>query len=191
MSTFFRKIDINDFYINELDDGVKAKVLYRDFTNGLYITAYSRLNLFCYALYLIYRTDARLIYSDTDSWKVYGDIHNAVRVNEEYNHFIEGIVHNSEDYNIGYFDYEELYAYFATLGCKKYITSDGEKIKCTIATHGNTADEVIFYRVDSKKENLGLTNFKGKYPSRSETEIAKNYLTEEEITVLNRMYLHI
>lgn len=55
------------------------------------------------------------------------------------------------------------------------------------ATHGNTAAEVIFYRVDSKKENLGLTNFKGKYPSRSETEIAKNYLTEEEITILNRM----
>jgi hypothetical protein len=52
---------------------------------------------------------------------------------------------------------------------------------------GNTAAEVIFYRVDSKKENLGLTNFKGKYPSRSETEIAKNYLTEEEITILNRM----
>ena len=59
--------------------------------------------------------------------------------------------------------------------------------KMHYATHGNTADEVIFYRVDSKKENLGLTNFKGKYPSRSETEIAKNYLTEEEITVLNRM----
>ena len=59
--------------------------------------------------------------------------------------------------------------------------------KMHYATHGNTAAEVIFYRVDSKKENLGLTNFKGKYPSRSETEIAKNYLTEEEITVLNRM----
>ncbi len=59
--------------------------------------------------------------------------------------------------------------------------------KMHYAIHGNTAAEVIFYRVDSKKENLRLTNFKGKYPSRSETEIAKNYLTEEEITVLNRM----
>lgn len=135
---------INDYYINELDDGVTAKVLYRDFTNGLYITAYSRLNLFCYALYLIDRTDARLIYSDTDSWKVYGDIHNAVRVNEEYNHLIEGIVHNSDDYNIGYFEYEELYAYFATLGCKKYITSDGEKIKCTIAGVNKRATSKAF-----------------------------------------------
>lgn len=59
--------------------------------------------------------------------------------------------------------------------------------KMHYGAHGNTAAEVIFYRVDSKKDNLGLTNFKGKYPTRSETEIAKNYLTEEELNVLNRM----
>ena len=55
------------------------------------------------------------------------------------------------------------------------------------ATHGNTAAEVIFYRVDSKKDYLGLTNFKGNYPTKSETEIAKNYLTQEELNILNRM----
>lgn len=59
--------------------------------------------------------------------------------------------------------------------------------KMHYATHGNTAAEVIFNRVDSEKENLGLTNFKGNYPTKSETEIAKNYLTEEELNVLNRM----
>lgn len=59
--------------------------------------------------------------------------------------------------------------------------------KMHYATHGNTAAEVIFYRVDSEKENLGLTNFKGNYPTKSETEIAKNYLTEEELNILNRM----
>ncbi len=59
--------------------------------------------------------------------------------------------------------------------------------KMHYATHGNTAAEVIFYRVDSNKENLGLTNFKGDYPTRDETEIAKNYLTEEELNILNRM----
>ena len=59
--------------------------------------------------------------------------------------------------------------------------------KLHYATHGNTAAEVIFTRVDSNKENLGLTNFKGNYPTRSETEIAKNYLTEEELNKLNRM----
>ena len=56
-----------------------------------------------------------------------------------------------------------------------------------IAVIGNTAAEVIFYRVDSNKENLGLTNFKGDYPTKSESEIAKNYLTEEELNILNRM----
>ena len=59
--------------------------------------------------------------------------------------------------------------------------------KMHYATHGNTAAEVIFNRVDSEKENLGLTNFKGDYPTKNETEIAKNYLTEEELNILNRM----
>ena len=59
--------------------------------------------------------------------------------------------------------------------------------KMHYATHGHTAAEIIFDRVDSLKENLGLTNFKGDYPTKSETEIAKNYLTEEELNILNRM----
>ena len=59
--------------------------------------------------------------------------------------------------------------------------------KMHYATHGHTAAELIFTRVDSEKENLGLTNFKGKYPTKSETEISKNYLTEEELNILNRM----
>ena len=59
--------------------------------------------------------------------------------------------------------------------------------KMHYATHGHTAAEVIFTRVDSEKDNLGLTNFKGDYPTQSETEIAKNYLTEEELNILNRM----
>ncbi len=59
--------------------------------------------------------------------------------------------------------------------------------KMHYAAHGYTAAEVIFYRVDSEKDYLGLTNFKGKYPTKSETVIAKNYLTEEELNILNRM----
>lgn len=38
-----------------------------------------------------------------------------------------------------------------------------------------------------KKENIGLTNFKGSMPTRAETEIAKNYLSEKELNLLNRM----
>ena len=59
--------------------------------------------------------------------------------------------------------------------------------KMHYAVHGNTAAEVIYNRVDSNKENIGLTNFKGNMPTRAETEIAKNYLTEEELQILNRM----
>ena len=59
--------------------------------------------------------------------------------------------------------------------------------KMHYATHGNTAAEIIFNRVDANKNNLGLTNFKGDIPTREETEIAKNYLTEDELNILNRM----
>ena len=55
------------------------------------------------------------------------------------------------------------------------------------AAHGNTAAEIIFKRIDAGKPNLGLTNFKGTKPTKQETEIAKNYLNDEELNILNRM----
>jgi hypothetical protein len=55
------------------------------------------------------------------------------------------------------------------------------------AAHGNTAAEIIYNRIDAAKDNLGLTNFKGKRPSLAEAEIAKNYLNEQELNMLNRM----
>lgn len=59
--------------------------------------------------------------------------------------------------------------------------------KMHYAVHKNTAAEVIFNRVDSEKENIGLTHFKGNMPTKAETEIAKNYLSKEELEILNRM----
>jgi len=55
------------------------------------------------------------------------------------------------------------------------------------AAHGQTAAEVIYQRVDSTKSNLGLSNYKGRKPTKQETEIAKNYLTEPELNILNRI----
>lgn len=59
--------------------------------------------------------------------------------------------------------------------------------KMHFAVHGNTAAEVIFNRVNCEKENIGLTHFEGNMPTRAETEIAKNYLSEEELELLNKM----
>lgn len=55
------------------------------------------------------------------------------------------------------------------------------------AAHGQTAAEVIFSRIDAAKPNLGLTSFKGENPTKQETEVAKNYLNEKELELLNRM----
>ncbi len=55
------------------------------------------------------------------------------------------------------------------------------------AVHGQTASEVIYNRVDSSKPFMGLTNFKGELPNINDIDIAKNYLTEEELTMLNNL----
>ncbi len=55
------------------------------------------------------------------------------------------------------------------------------------SAHGHTAAEIIYQRIDSTKQNLGLTHFKGHKPTKQETEIAKNYLNEDELNLLNRM----
>lgn len=59
--------------------------------------------------------------------------------------------------------------------------------KLHYAAHGNTASEVVYYRVDSDKPFAGLTNFKGGMPTQAEAMIAKNYLDEKELRVLNNL----
>ncbi|MDQ7917992.1 virulence RhuM family protein [Mesonia sp. MT50] len=59
--------------------------------------------------------------------------------------------------------------------------------KLHYAAHGNTASEVIFLRVDSDKPFAGLTNFKGEQPTQAEAMVAKNFLEEKELKVLNNL----
>lgn len=54
------------------------------------------------------------------------------------------------------------------------------------AITGNTAAELVVSRISGKKENLGMTNWKGMVPTRKEAEVAKNYMLE---TKLRQMYL--
>lgn len=55
------------------------------------------------------------------------------------------------------------------------------------AAHGHTAAEIIAQRVNAAKPYMGLTNWHGTKPRKTDTEIAKNYLTADEIDMLNRM----
>lgn len=59
--------------------------------------------------------------------------------------------------------------------------------KVHYAVTGSTAAEIIASRVDSKKPNVGLTNFRGSKPTKEEVVIAKNYLNEQELLVLNNL----
>mgnify|MGYP000955271579 FL=1 len=79
----------------------------------------------------------------------------------------------STDYNSSS---EEAKFFFATVQNKMHY-----------AIHHNTASELIYKRVDSDKEFMGLTNFKGELPTLSEAKIAKNYLAENELKRLNAL----
>ena len=57
--------------------------------------------------------------------------------------------------------------------------------KLHYAAHQHTAAEVIYERVDAEKPMVGMTNFKGSYITKDDVQIAKNYLTEKELTYLN------
>ena len=59
--------------------------------------------------------------------------------------------------------------------------------KLHYATHGHTASEVIYERADAEKPFMGLTTFKGDIPVLQDVVIAKNYLNEEELKVLNNL----
>jgi hypothetical protein len=59
--------------------------------------------------------------------------------------------------------------------------------KLHYAAHGHTASEVIYLRVDSDKPFAGLSNFKGEQPTQAEAMIAKNYLSEQDLRVLNNL----
>ena len=59
--------------------------------------------------------------------------------------------------------------------------------KMHYSVHGHTAAEIIYERADSEKDFMGLTTWAGAMPTKPEAEIAKNYLTHEEVKSLNRI----
>ena len=59
--------------------------------------------------------------------------------------------------------------------------------KLHYATHGHTAAEIIFERADSDKPFMGLTTFTGSQPTQKDISVAKNYLTETELKILNNL----
>jgi hypothetical protein len=87
--------------------------------------------------------------------------------------------------------YQKVRDVFATSADYNPKTDYAQKFFATVqnkfhfAITGLTAAEIIAKRIDSKKENLGMTNWKGKIITREQAQIAKNYLAELELKRLN------
>ena len=89
--------------------------------------------------------------------------------------------------------YRQVLELFATSSDYNANSPEAKKFFATVqnkmhyAIHHNTASELIYNRVDSEKEFMGLTTFKGDLPTLSEAKVAKNYLTEKELRGLNQL----
>lgn len=59
--------------------------------------------------------------------------------------------------------------------------------KLHFAAHGHTAAELIYDRVNAEKPFMGLTNFSGELPRMKDISVAKNYLDENKLKVLNNL----
>lgn len=59
--------------------------------------------------------------------------------------------------------------------------------KLHYAAHGHTAAEVLFDRADSTKPFMGMTTFKGEWPTLQDAKVAKNYLSQDELKILNNL----
>ncbi len=59
--------------------------------------------------------------------------------------------------------------------------------KLHYAAHGHTAAEVLYDRADNEKPFMGMTTFKGNLPTLQDARIAKNYLSQDELKILNNL----
>ena len=59
--------------------------------------------------------------------------------------------------------------------------------KLHYSVHGHTAAEIVYERADAAKDFMGLTSWTGTFPQKADAETAKNYLSQDEIKMLNRI----
>jgi hypothetical protein len=84
----------------------------------------------------------------------------------------------------------DLYATSVDYNPKSSVSIEFFKIvqnKLHYAAHGHTAAEIIFERADSDKPFMGLTAFQGNQPTQRDIAVAKNYLSENELKILNNL----
>lgn len=84
----------------------------------------------------------------------------------------------------------EIYALSIDYDPKTEMTQEFFKTvqnKIHYSVHGHTAAEIIYERADAEKDFMGLTSWTGALPQKTDAEVAKNYLSQDELSTLNRI----
>jgi len=153
-------IDTNEWYHKEMLFK-QPRSLLRNYSDGVFIVAYSRLHLIIMTYMLYKYTDTTILYWDTDSIKYYNDNENVLQTVNYFNEKLEKYWCVSKRYNLGVFDYEGTYDWFVTGGAKCYMTSTDNKISLTVSGVPSQANEE--YNRLYKLEDYNFETFCYKY----------------------------
>lgn len=153
-------IETNEWYHTEDEFKTESKLL-RNYSDGVFIVAYSRLHLIIMTHILYTKTDTTILYWDTDSIKYYNDNDNVLKYVEYFNEELENNWIVSKRFNLGVFDFEGTYDWFITGGAKCYMTATNNKIKLTVSGVPSKANDE--YNILYKQEDYNFEKFCYKY----------------------------
>lgn len=124
-----------DFYDQCYND-IKGKRFAHILQWGFFVPEYMKKNLWS-GIYTLEKNGIDVIYNDTDSYKLHGDINKIKSI-------IQSINQDLSDMDIGYFDYENTSDYFITMGAKKYAGFKNGKPFCRISGLSRKANDVLY-----------------------------------------------
>lgn len=183
-----------NYIINQIGHLKKCTVMefssneFTSFLLGLFITSYSRLQLFA-GYVAIQKTNGKHVYSDTDSHKFIGDKEKTVKLATKIcNDLMMCKNHElNKKYGFGNYDLEKSYDKFYTLGSKFYITEIDKKIHGTIS--GVTdIDEILNYNHDDFETTINLFCKPNTTLDKTITELTgqlQHYIATTGILLLN------
>ena len=157
-------------YIKEdnVIQGCRGTQTTRDYVTGMYITAYARLDL-AFMTYLLYvkLPNVKIVYWDTDSIKVKCNKADKSKVEKLFNFYNSKIKKVRDDciseygelYNLGIWENDGEYQAFYTMGAKKYIVLENDKIKVTNAGINKKQFSAALTEYYNEYKNKGLSDF--------------------------------
>lgn len=145
-----------------LQDNAQIDSLMRNYTDGIYITSYSRLHLVMLSLCIFNFSNSTIIYWDTDSCKCYHDLDTVENIVKRFNDNLSFAWRTKRRFNFGIYENDDSYDYFCTGGSKSYIYENNNNIYISISGVPKKTASSIFNTLREQNCN-SFSDFVKKY----------------------------